>query len=176
MTTSPTSNWEGHLAALNLAYNTAVHSAYKLQPASVICGRQFSMPHIDPTDLPVSMLSWALQQQQMLRKTWDTLQQRLQAAGNAKSARRVKRALQTSSSNAMPGSGKTTQRNLDNGRDKRTSNCKDVQTSLTQGPKEGSRKEQQQMRMALHVGSHEIYQEKEVPNATEAAGTGRSWT
>ena len=83
MTTTPASAWEGHLAALNLAYNTAVHSSHKLQPASVMFGRQFSMPHIDPTELPASKLSWAQQQQQVLRRTWDTTKQRLQAAGNA---------------------------------------------------------------------------------------------
>ena len=82
MTTNPAAEWEGHLAALNLAYNTTVHAAHKFQPAKVMFGRRFSMPHIDPTDAPAAKLSWAQQQQQILRKTWGDTQRQLNAASD----------------------------------------------------------------------------------------------
>ena len=75
----------------------------------------------------------------------------------------------------VPSSGKTTQRNLDDGRDKRTSDFKNVQITPTYGPDEGSRKELHHMRMA-RAGSQNGSQEKEVPNATEGAGACRYWS
>ena len=79
-------DWEGHLAPLNLAYNSAIHSAHNRQPAAVMFGRSFKLPHLQPPrgQLPQQhQHPWAQQQQQLLRKTWQDVHQRLHHAGAA---------------------------------------------------------------------------------------------
>lgn len=76
------SEWEGHLAALNLAYNTAVHSAHNRQPAAVMFGRRFIMPHLDIIPPEQPKLSWAQQQQQQLQQVWQHTRTALAATAN----------------------------------------------------------------------------------------------
>ena len=78
---APATDWEGHLAALNLAYNTAIHSAHRRQPAAVMFGRRFPLPHLDAAN-PADPATWAVQQKQHLQAAWAATRSALAGAAD----------------------------------------------------------------------------------------------
>ena len=79
MQSSPNEDWEGRLATLCLAYNSAIHSSHQQQPAAVMYGRRFILPQLDAAP-PTPPASWADHQQKNLRDAWLATSKRLSAA------------------------------------------------------------------------------------------------
>ncbi len=78
-------DWEGHLAALNLAYNSAVHASTKQTPTYVMFGRHVPLPHIDP--IPPQRpdganKTWLRHHQEAFQKSWQSANQALQATAD----------------------------------------------------------------------------------------------
>ncbi len=93
MSARPNEDWEGHLAALNLAYNSTTHASIHTQPAFVMFGRTLPLPHLDPTEPGPAGSSWSSQQQRVFHSVWPSVRQELQATG----ARMQKQQTQTRS-------------------------------------------------------------------------------
>lgn len=97
MATPPAaSTWEGHLAPLNLAYNSAVHSAHNLPPSTVMFGRQFALPHLDAARPPPAAAPWIKEQSNIFQSIWAKAQ-----AGHASAADRM-RSQQTTTRSFVP--------------------------------------------------------------------------
>ena len=82
MQSATKADWEGHLAALNLAYNSAVHSAHSRQPGAVMFGRRLALPHLDPSAPPKPAVPWLQHQRQHLAKVWQATHGRLTKAAD----------------------------------------------------------------------------------------------
>lgn len=81
MRTKTKEDWEGHLAPLNLAYNSAVHSAHKRQPGAVMFGRRLALPHLDPK-IPPDNVPWTQKQKHLMLETWEQTRTQLSRAGD----------------------------------------------------------------------------------------------
>ncbi len=77
----PNEDWEGHLAALNLAYNSTTHASIRTQPTFVMFGRPPKLPHLDPTPPGPSTDSWADQQRSLFQSIWPKVQEELRVTG-----------------------------------------------------------------------------------------------
>ena len=64
--TDPPAEWEGCLASLNLAYNTATHSSTRQEPFTLLFGRQCPQPQLDPLAPALQEPSWPAQQARFL--------------------------------------------------------------------------------------------------------------
>ncbi len=77
----PNEDWEGHLAALNLAYNSTTHASIRTQPTFVMFGRPPRLPHLDPLPPGLPTHPWAAQQHSLFHSVWPKVTHELQASG-----------------------------------------------------------------------------------------------
>ncbi len=86
----PNEDWEGHLAALNLAYNSTTHASIRTQPTFVMFGRPPKLPHLDPLPPGVPTTPWAAQQQALFNSVWPKVTQELRASGQRMQAQQTR--------------------------------------------------------------------------------------